>query len=166
MVPESRPLALPCRPGHSGVMAVDVTVEVRIERPVRAVAAYAGDPANAPTWNRNIDSVVWRTDPPVAVGSRLDFVAHFLGRRLAYTYEVRQIDPDRRMVMGSTEGPLPMTTTYGWEPVDEGTRMTLRNQGDPSGFGAMGAPLLSRAVRRATRRDLARLKALLERPSP
>jgi hypothetical protein len=70
--------------------AVDVTVETVIERPVEVVSAYAGDPTNAPEWHVNIKSVDWQTSPPVAVGSRMDFVAQFLGRRIAYTYEARR----------------------------------------------------------------------------
>ena len=75
------------------VMRVDVQVETTIERPVGPVASFAGDPANAPKWYANIKSVDWQTPPPVSVGSRMDFVAHFLGRRLAYTYEVVNSNP-------------------------------------------------------------------------
>ena len=64
---------------------VDVRTETVIDRPCDEVAAYAGDPGNAPDWYANISSVEWRTPPPVAVGSQMDFVARFLGRRLAYT---------------------------------------------------------------------------------
>lgn len=74
-------------------MTVDVQVETLIDRPIAEVAAYAADPTNAPHWYANIRSIDWQTAPPVAVGSRMDFVAHFLGRRLAYTYEVVELDP-------------------------------------------------------------------------
>ncbi|HET7736119.1 MAG TPA: SRPBCC family protein [Nocardioidaceae bacterium] len=141
---------------------VDVQVETVIERPVGEVAAYAGDPTNAPEWYVNIRSVEWRTEPPVAVGSRLDFVAQFLGRRMAYTYEVAELVPGDRLVMRTADGPFPMETTYTWEPAATGTRMTLRNRGNPSGFAGMAAPLMERAMRRATTKDLARLKHLLE----
>jgi hypothetical protein len=40
--------------------------------------------------------------------------------------------------------------------------MTLRNRGNPSGFSRFAAPIMRRAMRRATTKDLARLKALLE----
>ncbi|PVG83947.1 ATPase [Nocardioides gansuensis] len=143
-------------------MAVDVTVETVIARPVPEVAAYAGDPTNAPEWYVNIRSVEWRTEPPVRVGSRMDFVAQFLGRRIAYTYEVTELVPDRRLVMETAQGPFPMRTTYGWEPVEGGTRMTLNNTGEPSGFARFGAPVLEKAMTRATSKDLARLKSLLE----
>ena len=62
-----------------------------IDRPRDEVAAYAGDPDHVTAWYQNISSVEWETPPPVAVGSRIAFVARFLGRRLAYTYEVREL---------------------------------------------------------------------------
>jgi uncharacterized membrane protein len=141
---------------------VDVQVETVIDRPTSEVAAYAGDPTNAPEWYANIRSVEWQTAPPVAVGSRMDFVAQFLGRRLAYTYEVVELEPGRRLVMRTADGPFPMETTYSWSPAGAGTRMTLRNRGNPSGFARIGKPVMERAMRRATTKDLARLKALME----
>jgi uncharacterized membrane protein len=144
-------------------MGVDVETEVWIDRPVDVVAAYAGDPSNAPEWYVNIESVDWQTEPPVAVGSRMDFVARFLGRRLAYTYEVVELDLPRRLVMRTAEGPFPMETSYEWALAGEGrTRMSLRNRGEPSGFLSVAAPMMAAAMRRANSRDLARLKKLLE----
>ena len=92
-------------------MPVDVLTEIEIERPRSAVAAFAADPGNATRWYRNIRSVEWETAPPLAVGSRLRFEARFLGRTLAYTYEVRRLEPARRFVMATSEGPFPMETT-------------------------------------------------------
>lgn len=147
------------------VVAVDVRTETTIERPVDEVAAYASDPSNAPEWYANIESVTWRTEPPLRVGSQLDFVARFLGRRLAYTYEITELVPGERLVMRTAQGPFPMETTYTWEPAGEGsTRMSLRNRGEPAGFSKAIAPFMAGAVRRANRKDLAALKSLLERP--
>ena len=100
-------------------MAVDVLTEVVVDRPARVVTGYAGDPSNAPEWYANIESVRWRTEPPVAVGSRMDFVAHFLGRRLAYTYEIVELEPLERLVMRTAQGPFPMETSYHWSPSDD-----------------------------------------------
>ena len=143
-------------------MPVDVLTETLIDRPVAIVAAFAGDPTHAPEWYVNIKSVEWETPPPVAVGSRMAFVAHFLGRRLAYTYEVRELVPNERLVMSTSEGPFPMETTYTWSDEDGKTRMTLRNRGEPSGFAGVVAPIMAMMMRRANRADLAKLKALLE----
>jgi uncharacterized membrane protein len=144
-------------------MAVDVQTEITIQRPVEIVAGYAADPSHAPQWYRNIESVEWQTEPPVRVGSRMAFVARFLGRTLAYTYEVTELEPGERLVMRTAQGPFPMETTYTFAPADAGaTRMTLRNRGEPTGFSAVAAPVMVSAMRRANRADLARLKSLLE----
>jgi Polyketide cyclase / dehydrase and lipid transport len=143
-------------------VAVDVLTEVVIDRPRATVADFAGDPTNAPRWYANIRSVRWQTPPPVGVGSRMDFVARFLGRTLAYTYEVIEYGPDR-LVMRTAEGPFPMETTYTWTPLDDTrTRMTLRNRGEPAGFARIAAPMMASAMRRANEKDLARLKQILE----
>ncbi|MEZ0068122.1 hypothetical protein ABIA32_004146 [Streptacidiphilus sp. MAP12-20] len=143
-------------------MAVDVVTETVIARPCAEVAAYAGDPSNAPTWYANIDSVRWRTEPPLAVGSKLDFVARFLGRTLSYTYEVVELSAER-LVMRTAQGPFPMETSYTWQAVDaDHTLMTLRNRGEPAGFARLSAGMMSTAMRRANVKDLAALKQLLE----
>ena len=147
--------------------AVDVVSETVIERSVEDVADYAADPDNAPTWYVNIKAVEWRSPRPLRVGSRLAFVAHFLGRRLAYTYEVLEFVPGQRLVMRTSEGPFPMETSYTWERTGgDATRMTLRNRGEPAGFSRLLAPFLASAMRRANRKDLLRLKSILESAAP
>jgi hypothetical protein len=144
-------------------MAVDVLTEVDIRRPRSEVAAFASDPENATRWYANIKAVTWETDPPLRVGSRLAFVAQFLGRELRYTYEVVEHVPGERFVMRTAEGPFPMRTTYSWADIDGGTRMALRNDGEPAGFARISAPLMAAAMRRANNKDLRALKELLER---
>jgi hypothetical protein len=115
------------------------------------------DPDNATAWYENIKAVEPRSPQEVA------FTAEFLGRRLTYVYEIVEEVPGARLAMRTAEGPFPMETTYTFDDAASGgTRMTLRNRGEPSGFSKLGAPLLARAMRRANRKDLARLKAILE----
>ena len=144
-------------------MPVDVTTSVTIARPAADVWTYAVSPEVAPQWYANIPSVELLTDGELAVGSRMRFHARFLGRPLAYTYEVVEFDPGRVFTMTTHEGPFPMTTTYRFTDLDaRHTVMELRNHGAPSGFGAVAAPVMAAAMRRANRADLARIKQILE----
>ena len=143
-------------------MEVDVVTEIEIARPRSEVAAYAMDPDNATTWYRNIRRVEWKSPKPVQVGSRIAFVARFLGRTIAYTYEVKELVPGERFVMTTTEGSFAMETTYSWTETQGGTRMSLRNRGRPSGFSRVASPMMTGSMRRANSKDLARLKKILE----
>ena len=100
------------------------------------------DPNNATAWYKNIKSVNCETPGPLSVGSQITFTAKFLGRSLIYTYEVRDLVPEERFTQSTAEGPFPMETTYHWESLPSGgTRMSLRNRGEPSGFSkANGTP--------------------------
>lgn len=145
-------------------MPVDVESLIEISRPREEVATYACDPDNATAWYESIKAVQWKSPRPLAVGSQIAFVAEFLGRRLAYTYEVTELVPGERFVMRTAEGPFPMETTYTWQDTPGGaTRMALRNRGEPVGFARIAAAVMVRAIWRANRKDLRRLKQILER---
>jgi uncharacterized membrane protein len=144
-------------------LPVDVKTEIEIARPRDEVAAYASDIDNTTSWYENIKTVEWQTPRPLTAGSRIAFVAEFLGRRLTYTYEIHELVPGERLVMSTAQGPFPMETTYTWADAGpSATRMTLRNRGEPAGFKRIAAPMMARAMRRANRKDLERLKQILE----
>ena len=144
-------------------MNVDVRTSAVIARPRQVVSAFAANPDNAPLWYRNIKTVSWKTERPLAVGSRIAFVAQFLGRRLEYTYEVVVWKPDEQFVMQTVDGPFPMETTYTFHKISGNlTRMTLRNRGTPSGFSKLFSPFMSMMMKKANNNDLKSIKRLLE----
>jgi hypothetical protein len=145
-------------------VTIDVVSEISIDLPRDEVASFASDPDNATQWYENIKAVEWRTAKPIAVGSQVAFVARFLRRRIAYTYEVVEFLPAERLLMRTTDGPFPMETSYDWRDGPGGsTAMTLRNRGEPAGFAKVTGPLMATAVKRANRKDLRLLKRILER---
>lgn len=145
-------------------MPVNVTADIVIDRPCADVAAYASDLSNVSDWYESVESVSWRTPPPLTVGSQLEIVVSVLGRRSTYAYEILDFVPSERLVMRTGSGPLPMETIYTWTPIDDGrTRMAIRNHGEPSGFAKLGAPMMSAGIRRSSQRDLKNLKRILEK---
>src|ERR1700731_2996097 len=91
-------------------MNVDVSTDVVIDCPLSKVSGYASDPDNVPAWYVNIKSVEWKPARSITVGSRVAFVAQFLGRRMAYTYEIVEFIPGERLVMRTADGPFPTHT--------------------------------------------------------
>ena len=143
-------------------MSVDVTVETTIGRPPAEVAAFAMDPANDRAWIGALDSVRTLTDGPVGVGTQVERVASFLGRRIEYVNEITAYEAGRRLEMHSVKAPFPMTVTYEFEPAGEGTLARIHTGGEASGFYALATPLLEQMVKRGVSRDLSKLKAVLE----
>jgi uncharacterized membrane protein len=147
-------------------MPVDVTAIGIIARPRDEVAAYLRDPANDTSWIGGLRSARLLTPAPVAVGSQVERVAGFLGRRVHYVNEVTELTGDR-LVMRSVRAPFPMRVTYGHRPAtDSATEVSVRVEGDAGRYYALLAPLLGVAVRRSIARDLRNLKRVLEGPRP
>jgi hypothetical protein len=143
---------------------VDVSTEIVINRPVETVAAFASDPDNATKWYANIQSVTWKTPKPLIIGSQVEFTAAFLGKKLVYTYKINEFRPNSKLIMSTANGPFPMETTYIWEKLSANeTRMILINRGTPSGFTKFLTPFMEYAMKNANRKDLKRLKSLLEK---
>lgn len=141
---------------------VNVQTEMVINRPRPEVAEYAANPDNAPQWYSNIHRAQRLTGGPIGTGSKVAFTARFLGRELNYTYEFVEYVPGERLVMRTAQGPFPMQTTYTWTDDGGATRMTLGNSGSPSGFSRLAGLFMAPMMRRENRKDLQRLKSLLE----
>jgi uncharacterized protein YndB with AHSA1/START domain len=137
-------------------MAVDVLTDIEIDRPRSEVADYASNPDNATTWYENINKVEWKSPKPLDVGSQVAFEAQFMGQKFDYTYEITEYVPGERLVMSAAAGPFPMETRYMFSDTPSGgTRMELRNLAHD--------PEMASAIERENRKDLARLKSILEK---
>jgi hypothetical protein len=143
-------------------MSVEVTVVTRIGRDREAVARFAMDPANDTRWILALDSARTLTDGEVRVGTRVERVASFLGKRIVYVNEIVVLERPRRLVMRSVQAPFPMTVTYEFDETDGETLARIRTEGDPGVFYSLAGPVLAQMVKRGVRRDLEALKRLME----
>ena len=144
-------------------MPFGASAETRIARPSAEVAAFVMDPENDSSWIGGIRSVTVLTDPPIAVGTRVERVAQFLGRELRYVNDVTALEPGVSLEMRSHSAPFPMTVRYSFaESAGGATTTRVEIEGDPGWFFRVAGPLLRMAVRRNLRGDLRRLKDLLE----
>jgi uncharacterized membrane protein len=142
---------------------VDVLTEIIINNPIEKVSTYASNPENAPEWYVNIQSAEWKTEKTVQKGSQIAFKASFLGRELAYIYEITEFQPGEKLSMKTSTGPFPMETIYTWESIGRDvTRMTLQNRGNPTGFSKVFSPFMATMMKRANIKDLKKIKEILE----
>jgi len=141
---------------------IDVTVHIDIARQPEAVAAYAMEAENDPRWIGGISSARRLTPSPTGVGTRVERIASFRGKRIEYVMDVVEHVPGKRIVLKTVKGPFPMEVTYAFEERNPGTRAYIRVAGNPGGFYWLAGPLLARGVKRNVGRDLKNLKKLLE----
>lgn len=145
---------------------IEVTATADIPRPADEVFAFVADMSNNPRWQRGQVSCEWSTPPPIAVGSRYDQRARFLGRDIVSSLEVVAFEPGRRIRIRTLDSPMAMDITREVEPLGEGSarvRATIR--GGPTGPLRLLDPLTRRMVQRSVRGDYGRLTALLSPPT-
>ncbi len=142
-------------------MPTDVRVETTIARPPEDVAAVMFDPGRDADWTTGVVASRSITAGPLQPGSVVERDVRFAGRSFTYRYEV--VARDATTLELRVERPFPMAVTYRLDPVAEGTRAAIHARGDAGGFFKVAGPLLNGMVRRNIAKDLAALKALVER---
>lgn len=135
---------------------------IRIERPAKDVFAYASDPANMSRWQGEVLEAEPLSEGPLRVGSRVRGVGSFLGRRIETTVEITAFEPDQTFRFTSVAGPIKSDNSFTFESVDGGTRVTESAKSELAGLFGLADPLLSRALGRQFRTNLANLKDLME----
>ena len=133
-----------------------------INRPVEEVFAFTADLENDPQWQSGIEEARWTSDGPPGKDSTGVEVIRFLGRRMELVLLVTEYEPNRKLSIKTTGGPISFESTATYEPVDGGTRLNFTMEGDAKGFFKLADPLLARMVKRQSQGDLGNLKDLME----
>ena len=143
-------------PGHEA--------SVVIHRPVEDVFEYMDDISHEHEWQPRLAE--WEQIPsgPAAVGTRRRYVSEFMGRRVENTYVIRTYEPNRRLLLETTEdSSISTTTEIRWKPVPGGTQVTMSVDGRAKGaLRLVPLRVLEAAFNRDVNSALARLKETLE----
>jgi uncharacterized protein YndB with AHSA1/START domain len=109
---------------------VQVTRSVLIDRPPAQAFATMGDPKQDPRWLGPIVTDVRQTSAgPWGVGSTIVGSARVLGRRLAVPNMIAEYEPNRKIVIQPTAGPIRLSAVRTVEPVASGSQATITGLG-------------------------------------
>jgi uncharacterized protein YndB with AHSA1/START domain len=134
---------------------------VVIERPVEEVFAFLDEPANNPLWQPGTVESRQLTEGPTQVGTRIEQVTHFLGKRLEMIFEITE-HVRNKSATAKWSGPFAGYSTYTFEPTNGGTNLAITGEIEGHGFFKLAEPVFAVITKRELRTSLENLKDLLE----
>jgi len=140
---------------------VRAELNVTIKRPVEEVFATMSDASKNEEWVSGVRETTKTSEGPIGVGTTYHSVGKFLGRRMESDITYTAFEPNRGYAFETTT-PFPITATFTFEPVAEGTRVDQTVDAEPGGFFKLAAPLLVVAAKRQFQNDLDNLRDLME----
>ncbi len=143
------------------------TVEetVVIDRPKVDVFAYMQDPTKTTLYNSNLKEFAKISDGPVGKGTQYRGVAKVAGRKIEWTSEITEFEENRHWHNRSMESPVSFEIDVTAKVLEGSTHATFHQESPRffEGFdGKLADPLVTRMYARDVRRNLAKLKDLLE----
>jgi len=134
-----------------------------VRRPASDVFAFIADASNNPSWQSGMVSCRWTSPPPIAIGSRYEQVARFMGRPVVSTFVVVDLEPGRMIQLKTIDSTFPIEVRRSVEPIDDAScAVSARITGGPEGWMRFLAPLMRRRAQRSVDADYDRLVELLE----
>jgi uncharacterized protein YndB with AHSA1/START domain len=136
-------------------------VQIDIDRPPEFVFALLTDIGRLPEWQGSALSAA--AEGPLGEGTRIRETRRFVGREFRVVNEVTAYDPPHRFDVQSVEGPIPLTISHTLEPSGGGTHLEVVGEAKPKGMLRFAAAGVAKSAEAEFRRDLEKLKELLER---
>lgn len=135
---------------------------IQINRPVAEVFAYMCDPANEPKWQDGVTAASLSSGGTLAVGSEISETRKFLGQEMVSKMTVTKYEVDKIFSGKVIEGPVPFEFTQTFEPMDEGTKVTMVIEGEPGGFFKLAGGMVQKQLQTQTAADFEKAKKILE----
>jgi uncharacterized membrane protein len=141
---------------------IKIENSVQINRPVEEVFTFVTNIENLTLWAGPVTEAKQTSEGPIGVGTTQIQSAQFLGRQMETTQEVTEYELNKKLSTKSASGPLPLEIHYTFEPIGEGTKITIEANLDAGGFFKLAEPVVGRMLNRQTASDVQTLKELLE----
>jgi uncharacterized protein YndB with AHSA1/START domain len=138
------------------------TISLVIRRPSEDVFAFVSNYQNSPRWVSGELRHTKVSPGPIGIGTEIRTAGRTLGLRIEATRIVTAYEPSRKYAFKSDYQRMPITTTFLFEPMADGTHLTVVVDGEPTGLFKATAPFVLGAIRQQFEGDLRRLKTLLE----
>jgi uncharacterized membrane protein len=144
-------------------MKTTVKSSIIIDKPPEDVAAVLLDAEKAVLWTSDLEKFEVLARPPGLVGSRARLHYKQGNSRYIMEDELLQVEPNRRYLSRVTGDAIEAEVETILKPVDGSTEVNVRwiGFGKPI-FLRLLLPFMRRSIARQTRKDLMKLKSLVE----
>jgi carbon monoxide dehydrogenase subunit G len=143
-------------------MTIDVAAEIEIAADPADIAAVMFDPARAADWMSAVTGVEV-IDPALVRGARVRHRGKVLNQELSWMTEVEAVHFPHVLALRISEGPLVGTTRFDIQRSAGGSRVRIRNVGEPGpALSIVPAAMIPGPLKLAMAADLQRLKAIVE----
>jgi carbon monoxide dehydrogenase subunit G len=126
------------------------------------VFAYLSDLRNRSDYIPMLEDIVLLDEGPIQVGSRYIEVANIAGRQLKTTYQVVEMEQDKRIRVQTLESVFPIQVELRLEEKGGQTLVELDLDFTLKGIYKLGAPVVKGIVQQQAKDILLRLKRGLE----
>jgi uncharacterized protein YndB with AHSA1/START domain len=135
---------------------------IYIDRSPQDVFNVITDPDTNSLWQTMTESVEFDSNGSPGVGSTMNVVARFLGRKMEMKIEVTAWEPPQRFDWKIVNGPYPSEVSNRIEAQGEGALLTSVGQGEPGGFFKLAEGLVARQLEKQLDTNYETLKLLME----
>ena len=135
---------------------------IEIERSPDDVFAYLADVSHLTEWQSGVHSAAIEGGGVACAGVRVRESRTLLGKQLETTLEIVEYDPPRLFTLRALDGPALLTVRHELEPSGDATALTVAVEGEVKHVPGFAAGLMMRGAERQFRKDVERLKRVLE----
>lgn len=135
---------------------------VTIDQPVEQVFAFITDTRNTTRWQPLISEARATLEGPAQIGAQVTEVRTFIGRKMESTYEIVELEPNKRMVLKSVGGPFPYKGTITFESLGNATKVTFEAETETRGFFKLADGMIAGSMRKKWETNLSTAKQVVE----